>query len=85
MKTNLVFDERNDLRRRFRSNLARLFEVECCDGIEAHGTQRRDTAGGERDEGKHNGDAHEGGEIGWRHTVEQRGHEVRNEAPEKLF
>ena len=70
MKTNLVFDERNDLRRRFRSNLARLFEVECCDGIEAHGTQRRDIAGGDG-EGGYVG---ERGKIVGRDTVEQAGH-----------
>src|SRR6202035_1510603 len=59
-------------------NLASLFGVECCDGIEAHGGQRRDAAGGERDGGKYHGDASEGGQIVRRYAEEQSGHEVRN-------
>jgi hypothetical protein len=35
--------------------------VECSDRIEAHGAQRRNIAGGERDSGKCKGDATEGG------------------------
>jgi hypothetical protein len=57
----------------------RSFGVECSDRIEAHGAQRRDVAGGERDGGKHNGDAREGGEIGRRHAVEQPGHKMRDD------
>src|ERR1700723_2958595 len=63
---------------RKQSNLARLFGVECCDGIEAHGGQRRDAAGGERDGGKYHGDASEGGQIVRRYAEEQSGHKVRN-------
>jgi hypothetical protein len=53
--------------------------VDCSDWIKAHGAQGRDAAGGERDNGKYKGDAHEGGQIGRRHAVEQSGHEVRDD------
>ena len=53
--------------------------MERSDWIEAHGTQCRDTAGGERDSGKYKGDTSEGGQIGRRHAIEQSGHEVRND------
>jgi hypothetical protein len=55
------------------------FGVECSDWIEAHGAQRRDIAGSERDGGKHNCDTGEGGQIVWRYTVEQTGHKVRDD------
>jgi hypothetical protein len=54
----------------------RLFGVECSDGIEAHGAQRREVTGG--DGGEHGGYVDEGGEIVGRDTVKQAGHEVRN-------
>jgi len=63
-----------NLRRRFSSNPTKLLGVQHRDRIEAHGTQRRDTAGGKRDEGKHHGDGHEGKQIVWRYTEEQSGH-----------
>jgi hypothetical protein len=55
------------------------FAVECRDWIEAHGSQRRDITGGERNSRKYEGDASEGEEIGRRHAVEQPGHEVRDD------
>src|SRR5579863_629435 len=55
------------------------FGVECRDWIEAHGAQRRDIAGGERDSGKYKGDASEGGQIGRRHAEEQSCHEVSDD------
>lgn len=54
----------------------KLLGVQHRDRIEAHGTQCRDTAGGERDEGQHHGDAHEGRQIVWRYAEEQSGYEV---------
>ena len=53
--------------------------MECSDWIEAHGAQRRDIAGGQRDSSKYKGDAGEDGHIGRRHAVEQSGHEVRDD------
>jgi hypothetical protein len=53
------------------SSAKKSFGVECSDWIEAHGAQRRDTTGCERDSGKYQGDASEGGQIGRRHAVEQ--------------
>jgi hypothetical protein len=51
----------HNLRRQVSISAKTSFGVECCDWIEAHGAQRRDIAGGERDSGKYNGDASEGG------------------------
>src|SRR5271170_7292067 len=65
--------------RAFAGSRRESFGVECSDWIEAHGSQRRDIAGGERDSGKYKGDASEGGQIGRRHAVEQSGHEVRDD------
>jgi len=53
--------------------------VECRDWIKAHGAQRRNIAGGERDSGEYKSDASEGGQISRRHAEEQSGHEVRND------
>ena len=61
------------------SSARKSFGVECCDWIEAHGAQRRDIAGGERDSGKYKSDASEGGEISRRHAVEESGHEMRDD------
>jgi hypothetical protein len=47
--------------------------VECHDWIEAHGTQRRDVTGGERDGGEHGGYAGKGEEIVGRDTGKQAG------------
>src|SRR5271170_2382891 len=65
--------------RAFAGSAKESFGVECSDWIEAHGSQRRDIAGGERDSGKYKGDASEGGQIGRRHAIEQSGHEVRDD------
>src|SRR5882757_10633230 len=69
----------HNLRRQASSSAKKSFGVECSDWIEAHGAQRRDVAGGERDSGKYKGDASEGGQIRRRHAVEQSGHEVRDD------
>jgi hypothetical protein len=62
-----------------RSGALKSFGVECSDWIEAHGAQRRDITGGERNSGKYKRDAGEDGQIGRRHAVEQSGHEVRDD------
>src|SRR6266851_5736742 len=69
----------HNLRRQVWSSAKKSFGVECSDWIEAHGAQRRDITGGERDSGKYKGDASEGGQIRGRHAVEQSGHEVRDD------
>jgi hypothetical protein len=61
------------------SSAKKSFGVECGDWIKAHGAQRRDIAGGERDSGKYKGDASEGGHIVRRYAVEESGHEVRDD------
>ena len=53
--------------------------MECSDWIDAHGAQRRDVTCGECDRGKYKGDASERSQIVRRHTVEQPGHEVRDD------
>jgi hypothetical protein len=71
-------DQRLDSTRGEASGCQRSFGVECRDWIEAHGAQRRDVTGGERDGGEHGGYAGEGGEIVGRDTVKQASHEMRN-------
>jgi hypothetical protein len=61
------------------SRTEKSFGVECGDWIEAHGAQRRDIAGRERDRTKYKGDASEGEQIVGRHAVEQPGHQVRDD------
>ena len=51
-------------------------ECECGDWIEAHGAQRWDIAGGERDRGEYKRDASEGGRAGRRLAAKRSGHEV---------
>jgi hypothetical protein len=52
--------------------------LECSDGIEPHSAYRRDVTGGDGDGGEHGGHAGEDGQIVGRDTVEQAGHEMRN-------